>query len=95
MHLRFLFEAEAERLWYSEPEDSLLRVSACHVLSVGYTWDNQEPKGARYFQQGVAMVHRMDLYCTSDDAKRKFANLPRPDARAHSYTAWGVFNYHT
>lgn len=41
------------------------------------------------------MVHRMDIYCLGKDAKHKFANLPRLSARAHAYTAWGVFNYYT
>lgn len=95
LHLRPLFEAEADRLWSLESDDSLLRVSACHVLSVAYIWDSQETKAERFFRESVAMVDRMDLYCISDDAKRNYANLPRLHARAHAYTAWGIFNYYT
>ncbi|KAM0718419.1 hypothetical protein Q7P37_005489 [Cladosporium fusiforme] len=95
IHLRPIFEAEAERLWSLEPGDSLLKVSAAHVLGVAYIWDMNEEKAAHFFQEGLAMVHRMDLYCIGLDAKRKLASLPRLSARAHAYTAWGVFNYYT
>ena len=69
LHLRPLFEAEADRLWSLESGDSLLRVSACHVLSMAYIWDSQESKAECYFRESVAMVDRMDLYCIGDDAK--------------------------
>lgn len=95
LHLRPLFEAEAQRLWSCEPRDSLLRVSAAHVLSVAYIWDTHEEKAARFFEEGLAMVHRMDLFCIGKDAKRKLANSTQISARAHSFTAWGVFNYYT
>lgn len=73
----------------------MLGISACYALITAYIWDIQEEPADRMFAEGQEMVRRVDLFCIGNEAKRNFANLPRLKARAHSYTAWGVFNFTT
>ncbi|KAJ3960942.1 hypothetical protein N0V92_002362 [Colletotrichum tropicale] len=87
------FQAEADRLWRADREDSLTTVAALAFLiqSVGCNGDGE--LDVQYIKDTAAMAKRMKLFgtpdsCTTEDLGR----LSEEDARAKAQVAWGVFS---
>ncbi|KAL3305782.1 C6 transcription factor [Colletotrichum asianum] len=87
------FQAEADRLWRADREDSLTTIAALAFLiqSVGCNGDGE--LDVQYIKDTAAMAKRMKLFgtpasCTTED----LGKLSEEDARAKAQVAWGVFS---
>ncbi|KAI8305571.1 hypothetical protein K4K61_005189 [Colletotrichum sp. SAR11_59] len=87
------FQAEADRLWRADREDSLTTVAALAFLiqSVGCNGDGE--LDVQYIKDTAAMAKRMKLFGTPDSCTTEdLGKLSEEDARAKAQVAWGVFS---
>ncbi|KAL0932031.1 C6 transcription factor [Colletotrichum truncatum] len=85
-------QAEADRLWRADKEDSLTSIAALAFLvqSAGCNGDGE--LDVQYIKDTVAMAKRMKLFGTPDTCTATdLNNLTEEDARAKVQAAWGVF----
>ncbi|KAK2590778.1 hypothetical protein QQS21_011532 [Conoideocrella luteorostrata] len=95
--LTLRFCAEAESLWEHERHiDCILNLVAVQFLSIGYLGQGRGHIVLSYLNEASSMALRMDLFGTIEkNAADRIGRMSVEAKMAHSYAAWGTFNWIT
>jgi hypothetical protein len=91
------FAAEAERLWAIEGRSHRLTdIIAAQYMGLSYQARGIDHAVLRYLSEAVQIGTSMGLFGVEQTtAQSRMCSLSPAQARATSYSAWGIFNWAT